>query len=78
MKKNLIFGLTIVSALLTACSNDETVDVALEKNISFRTVVDNTTRANVATAATLNAFKVTALNVDGVYFTTDVNLSEGN
>lgn len=78
MMKNLIFGLTIVAALFTACSNDETVDIAHEKSISFRTLVDHATRANVTTAATLNAFKVTALNSNDVYFTTDVNLSEGN
>ena len=66
MMKNLIFGLTIVAALFTACSNDETVDIAHEKSISFRTLVDHATRANVTTAATLNAFKVTALNSNDV------------
>lgn len=78
MKKNLIFGLTIVSALFAACSSDEIVDIASEKSITFRTLVDNATRANVASAANLTAFKVTALHGNDIYFDMGVNKTGGN
>lgn len=45
---------------LASCSNDETVGVAQQKGISFRTVTGLNTRASEVTTANLSEIKVTA------------------
>lgn len=45
---------------LASCSNDETVEVAQQKGISFRAVTGLNTRASEVTTANLSALKVTA------------------
>ena len=58
---NRIIYLCAAAALtLASCSNDETVEVAQQKGISFRAVTGLNTRASEVTTANLSALKVTA------------------
>lgn len=58
MKKNFLIGLA-ATAMLTGCSNDETVEMASQKAIGFETFVDKATRANKdLTNTSLNEFAV--------------------
>ena len=45
---------------LASCSNDETVEMAQQKGISFRAVTGLNTRASEVTTTNLSALKVTA------------------
>ena len=55
MKKNVFLSMAIASTMLVACSNDEIVDVNTGSAISFRTLIDNATRANQETTASLSS-----------------------
>jgi hypothetical protein len=59
MKWNLI-SLMSLAAMMTACSNDETIDVRQEP-ITFNVTTENVTRAtSISTASTLSEFKLYA------------------
>lgn len=75
MKKNVFLSMAIASTMLVACSNDEIVDVNTGSAISFRTLIDNATRANQETTASLSTFKVTAIKDAGTEFATTVTKS---
>ena len=72
MRKRLIFGLAIASAMFAACSNDETVDVSVGDAIGFRTSIDRATRSNIETTASLDSFKVTAIGSNDLNYFTDL------
>ncbi len=59
MRKNL-FILAAALAVCYSCSNDETVEVNLGNEISFRPMVERTTRAADVTENNLQSFNVTA------------------
>ena len=66
MKKFFIMGMAAMGLALTACNNDETVEVAKGNAIGFNTFVNNSTRAAVdATTANFTSFKVWGLMNDG-------------
>lgn len=56
----MIYLCAAAALTLASCSNDETVEVAQQKGISFRAVTGLNTRASEVTTANLNALKVTA------------------
>lgn len=58
MKKFFIMGMAAMGLALTACNNDETVEVAKGNAISFNSFVNNSTRATDMITANLNNFKV--------------------
>mgnify|MGYP002673068247 CR=1 FL=1 len=65
MKKFFIMGMAAMGLALTACNNDETVDVAKGNAIGFNSFVNNSTRATDATNANFESFKVWGLMNDG-------------
>lgn len=65
MKKFFIMGMAAMGLALTACNNDETVEVAKGNAIGFNTFVNNSTRATDATNANFESFKVWGLMNDG-------------
>lgn len=56
----MIYLCAAAALTLASCSNDETVEVAQQKGISFRAVTGLNTRASEVTTANLSALKVTA------------------
>lgn len=69
MRKKILFAAVAVAAL-TACSNDDVVDVNKGNGISFRTSMDKPlTRAKVINKENLEVFKVTAIGNGANYFT---------
>ena len=56
----MIYLCAAAALTLASCSNDETVEVAQQKGISFRAVTGLNTRASEVTTDNLNAIKVTA------------------
>ena len=58
-------GMAAMGLALTACNNDETVEVAKGNAIGFNTFVNNSTRATDATNANFKSFKVWGLMNDG-------------
>ncbi len=58
MKKFFIMGMAAMGLALTACNNDETVEVAKGNAIGFNTFVNNSTRATDMITANLDNFKV--------------------
>ena len=76
MRKRLIFGLAIASAMFAACSNDETVDVSVGDAIGFRTSIDRATRSNIETTASLDSFKVTAIGSNDLNYFTDLMVKD--
>lgn len=56
MKKLLLAGLA-AAAMLTSCSNDETVEAVKQKTIGFSSFVDNGTRAAIDPSATVDYLK---------------------
>ena len=56
----MIYLCAAAALTLASCSNDETVEVAQQKGISFRAVTGLNTRASEVTTANLSAIKVTA------------------
>lgn len=65
MKKFFIMGMAAMGLALTACNNDETVEVAKGNAISFNSFVNNSTRATDMNTANLDNFKVWGLMNDG-------------
>lgn len=61
MKKFFIMGMAAMGLALTACNNDETVEVAKGNAIGFNSFVNNSTRANDATNDNFTSFKVWGL-----------------
>lgn len=56
----MIYLCAAAALTLASCSNDETVEVAQQKGISFRAVTGLNTRASEVTTTNLSALKVTA------------------
>ena len=56
----MIYLCAAAALTLASCSNDETVEVAQQKGISFRAVTGLNTRASEVTTANLSTLKVTA------------------
>ena len=56
----MIYLCAAAALTLASCSNDETVEMAQQKGISFRAVTGLNTRASEVTTDNLNAIKVTA------------------
>ncbi len=73
MKKNLLI-LATAALTMTACSNDETIEVNKGTAIAFRTAVNS--RATQTTTSSLNKFYVSAVN-KGSAFMSDVEFSKG-
>lgn len=65
MKKFFIMGMAAMGLALTACNNDETVEVAKGNAIGFNTFVNNSTRATDFTNDKFTSFKVWGLMNDG-------------
>lgn len=65
MKKFFIMGMAAMGLALTACNNDETVEVAKGNAISFNSFVNNSTRATDFTNDNFTSFKVWGLMNDG-------------
>lgn len=65
MKKFFIMGMAAMGLALTACNNDETVEVAKGNAISFNTFVNNSTRATDANNDNFTSFKVWGLMNNG-------------
>lgn len=65
MKKFFIMGMAAMGLALTACNNDETVEVAKGNAIGFNTFVNNSTRATDFTNDNFTSFKVWGLMNDG-------------
>lgn len=65
MKKFFIMGMAAMGLVLTACNNDETVEVAKGNAIGFNTFVNNSTRATDFTNDNFTSFKVWGLMNDG-------------
>ena len=61
MKKFFIMGMAAMGLALTACNNDETVEVAKGNAIGFNTFVNNSTRATDANNDNFTSFKVWGL-----------------
>ena len=61
MKKFFIMGMAAMGLALTACNNDETVEVAKGNAIGFNTFVNNSTRATDANNDNFTSFKVRGL-----------------
>lgn len=61
MKKFFIIGMAAMGLALTACNNDETVEVAKGNAIGFNTFVNNSTRATDANNDNFTSFKVWGL-----------------
>ena len=61
MKKFFIMGMAAMGLALTACNNDETVEVAKGNAIGFNTFVNNSTRAPDANNDNFTSFKVWGL-----------------
>ena len=53
-----IYICAAAAMMLASCSNDETVELAKENAISFRSIVSANTRGVVADATNLNTIKV--------------------
>ena len=56
----MIYLCAAAALTLASCSNDETVEVAQQKGISFRAVTGLNTRASEVTTANLSEIQVTA------------------
>lgn len=65
MKKFFIMGMAAMGLALTACNNDETVEVAKGNAIGFNTFVNNSTRATDANNDNFTSFKVWGLMNNG-------------
>lgn len=65
MKKFLIMGMAAMGLALTACNNDETVEVAKGNAIGFNTFVNNSTRATDTDNTNFKSFKVWGLMNNG-------------
>lgn len=65
MKKFFIMGMAAMGLALTACNNDETVEVAKGNAIGFNSFVNNSTRATDANNDNFTSFKVWGLMNNG-------------
>lgn len=63
-----IYLCAVAALALASCSNDETVEVAKQRAISFRSVVGLNTRAVETTTENLEAINVTAYKGTAAYF----------